>query len=226
MNNVAIIVAGGKGDRFGGPRPKQFLELGKVSILERTLSAFQKVSMVDALALLLPSLEVEGHTSLKGKFSKLKWIVAGGLTRQDSTYAGFQAIPRCKIVLVHDVVRPFVSEGVIQQLIAEATQEGACLVGEPCRNTIKEVDGGGMIVKTIDRSRLWQVHTPQAFRYDILKEALEKAAQEKFYGTDEAMLVERLGHPVKVIEGAWASLKVTVPQDLVMAEALLEKEKL
>jgi 2-C-methyl-D-erythritol 4-phosphate cytidylyltransferase len=125
-----------------------------------------------------------------------------------------------EIVLIHDGVRPFIKRDVIQRSIDTARETGACVVAMPLKETIKRVDDGTRVVETVDRSELWGAQTPQVFRFDIIREAFEKAMCEDFYGTDDTMLVERLGHPVTVVEGDYHNIKITTTEDLTIAEAI------
>jgi 2-C-methyl-D-erythritol 4-phosphate cytidylyltransferase len=148
-------------------------------------------------------------------------VVAGGLKRQQSVALGLQALRRCDVVLVHDGARPLVTADIIERVVEAAVEHGAAVPAVPVRDTIKRVDGD-RVVETLNRDELRAVQTPQGFRYELLVQAHERAREEGFYGTDDATLVERLGHPVAVVPGSPENLKITTPEDLLLAEALLQ----
>lgn len=138
---------------------------------------------------------------------------------------GFEALPPCDLVIVHDGVRPFPTAGMIEKTVSEAMNFGGCIVGVPVKETIKKVDAALSVKETVDRTTLWSIQTPQAFRYEILQKALTKAKEDRFIGTDEAMLVERIGVKVRVIEGSPYNIKITTPEDLKIAEAILRRKE-
>jgi len=215
----AIILAAGRGRRFGSA--KQFASLKGMPLVYWCLERFEKHPEVDRLVLVLPP-EEDIESYLK-RYKKLAAVVPGGPERQDSVWNGFrQVVPdEAGIVLVHDGVRPLVGEGLISRVIQAAREAGAAVPGLVSEETIKEARGRE-VVKTHDRQTLFRVQTPQGFAYPVLKEALESGARDKFYGTDEAMLVERLGKRVVLVEGDPKNIKITNPSDLRVAEALLE----
>ena len=222
MKTHVIIPAAGQGRRFGSIKQLEMLE-GK-PLLFHTLEAFEVCRAVSGIILAVPESEMEGIRVLveKSGLKKILKILSGGKERQGSVGKSFQWIPPCDVVLVHDGVRPFVTSQMIEGVIAAAQDYGACVVGLPVRETMKEVGADRNVVRTVDRSRLWSVQTPQAFRYDIFKTALAKAEVDGFSGTDEAMLVERMGLKVKMIEGSPDNIKITLPEDFKIAEALLK----
>ena len=157
----------------------------------------------------------------KYKLSKVAKIVAGGKERQDSVAKGLACIgDGFNLVLVHDGVRPLVSQAVINRVIYAAKENGAAIAAVPIRDTIKAVSSEGWVDQTLERSKLWSVQTPQAFRYNLLKAAYAKAESDGFSATDEALLVEHLGHPVRVVKGSTQNIKITTPGDLDIAEAI------
>ncbi|MBI1909948.1 MAG: 2-C-methyl-D-erythritol 4-phosphate cytidylyltransferase [Deltaproteobacteria bacterium] len=222
-----------------GAPPKQFLLLEGKPILHWTLEALSQVSAIDAICLVvaadrLATTEQElgegvrvnhpwvNHPWVNHPWGKkLQWIVAGGQERQDSVIKGLRAIPPCEIVLVHDAVRPFVTPKMVEALITVAKENGAALLALPVQETLKEVSERREVIRTVDRDRLWSVQTPQAFRYDLLSQAIARAERDSFLGTDEAMLVERNGHPVSVVEGSPFNIKITRPEDLLLAEGIV-----
>ena len=216
---AAIIVAAGRGKRFGSA--KQFAILKGLPLVYWSLERFEKHPEVDRIVLVIPP-EEEKETFLR-RYKKLQAVVPGGTERQDSVGQGFEQIDpsRTGVVLVHDGVRPLLSEGLITRVIHAARDKGAAVPGVALDETIREVRGED-VIKTHDRNSLYRIQTPQGFSYALLKEALESAARDKFYGTDEAMLLERLGQRVVMVEGDPKNIKITNPSDLKVAEALLE----
>ncbi len=229
MKTAAIIVAGGSGTRVGGTTPKQFLPLLGKPLLLHTLERFQKSKVIDSITLVLPAEWLNDFQTniLKDiKFSKLKKLVAGGKTRQDSTRLGFLSLEsQTELVLVHDGARPLVSFLTIERCVEVAKEQGAAIAAFAASDTVKEVDANQQIQNTPDRRKLYLAQTPQVVRYDWLKLALEKADKENFQGTDEASLVEYLGYPVKVVESPKNNIKVTHPEDFELAEFLMKSQR-
>ncbi len=221
--NVAIIVAAGSGSRFAADKPKQFTELLGKPLIIHTLERFEACPAVDEIVLVLS----EGgrrefkNQNAKFKISKLKRIVTGGATRAESVRNGMDSIAAADnaIVAVHDGARPLVTPEEIAAVIAKAAETGAACLVAPVNDTIKSVEGG-VINFTVDRSRLRRALTPQAFRYDILKRAFEEGEVSDAV-TDECYLVEKLGVPITMVEGSATNIKITRPEDLIFAEAIL-----
>jgi len=215
----AIVVAAGAGRRFGSA--KQFALLGGKSVLDRTLEAVAGHPEVDEVVLVLPA-GVRG-ARYRERWSKIAAVVRGGEKRQDSVARGFARLESGPgdIVLVHDGVRPLVGPEVIGRVIAKAKETGAAVAAVPVEDTIKE-SAGGFIVRTLERDSLRRVQTPQGFRYEVLGQALRRAREDGFYGTDEAALVERTGHPVALVMGDPRNIKITTAADIKIAEAWIE----
>jgi 2-C-methyl-D-erythritol 4-phosphate cytidylyltransferase len=215
----AVVVAAGAGRRFGSA--KQFALLRGREVLEWSLQAMAGHPDVDEIILVLPA--GEDGTRYRERWSKIAAVVEGGERRQDSVAAGFAGLESGPgdIVLVHDGVRPLVSREVISRVIAKAVETGAAVAAVPVEDTIKET-AGGLVVRTLERDSLQRVQTPQAFRYEVLDEALRRAREGGYYGTDEAALVERTGHPVAVVPGDPRNIKMTTAADLKIAEAWLD----
>jgi len=215
----AIVVAAGAGKRFG--EKKQFAYLRGKPVLEWTLERFQAHAEVDAVILVLPDEQDMKHYRMR--YAKIVDIVRGGERRQDSVWQGFRLLDAAaaEVVLVHDGARPLVGAELISRVIAAARADGAAVPVLPVEETVKEVRDG-RIVGTVDRSRLSRAQTPQGFRYDVLKKALETARHDRFYGTDEAMLAERAGIAVTAVAGDPRNVKITTPVDLKIAEGLLD----
>jgi 2-C-methyl-D-erythritol 4-phosphate cytidylyltransferase len=222
--NIAIIAAAGTGYRMASDRPKQFLELAGTPIIFHTLKPFELCDSIHEVIVVLPAAESAEFLAQAGKrgIRKLTRVVPGGATRADSVKRGLQAIrsATAEIVAVHDGVRPFVTVEEIENTVEAARRDGAAILVAPATDTIKLVENG-MIVKTLDRSGLRQALTPQCFRYDLLRQAYEHAVVRDASVTDESVLVERLGHPVTIVEGSARNIKITTPYDLLVAGLLL-----
>ncbi len=217
----AVILAAGEGRRFGAA--KQFALLRGKPVLDWSLEAFNEHPGIDEIVLVLA--DIGTKKNFVARYEKIKAVVKGGRQRQDSVNRGFQAIdPRAKgTVLIHDGARPLAGQELIGRIIERTREKGAVIPGLLMEETIKE-GAAGEVLGTLDRTRLYRVQTPQGFSYSLLKRALKKAKADHFYGTDEASLVERLGERVFIVDGDPRNIKITVPQDLKMAEALLADE--
>ncbi|MCL7487181.1 MAG: 2-C-methyl-D-erythritol 4-phosphate cytidylyltransferase [Desulfobulbaceae bacterium] len=226
---AAIIPAAGSGSRMRTDVPKQFLELGGVPILVRTIGRFLQVSEIRHIVVALPAdHRLIAEQILRRCFSPDQYrrlmLVTGGESRQESVLAGLDALPPgTGFVLVHDGARPFVGPELIRRCLRAAVDHGAAIVAVPVRDTIKQVSSSGEIAGTVDRSRLWQAQTPQAAATGLLRRAYEEAQRAGFEGTDEASLLEHAGIPVRVIEGSEENIKITRPDDLKLA-ANINKE--
>ena len=210
---------------MGGAVPKQFLALGGRTILDRALSAFLGSVHVDGIVLALPPSTPDETKASYRSLTKVLAVVDGGAERPDSVRNALAAVPPdAEIVLVHDAVRPFVSEGLIARCADVAREHGAVVPVVPVRDTVKEWDRAGKTLVTRDRSGLMRAQTPQAFRAAILREAYGKAGAGKIAATDDAALVEAAGHPVVPVPGDEANVKITIPEELRMAFGLLREE--
>lgn len=226
MKVAAIIAAGGIGKRMGAATPKQYIEILGRPIICRTLDKFKGIDGIKEVIVVVPTDYVNSFKSdIIDRYDyPSNWqVTSGGLHRQDSVRNGLNLVSKdCDVVLVHDGVRPFVTAGLIEKSIEAAFREGAVIVAAPVKETIKKANGDKLISGTVDRQGLWGAQTPQVFRYKILKEAMESAYRDNFMGTDEASIVERNGAKVKIIEGDSKNIKITTPDDIVLAEAIAE----
>ncbi|MCX5849888.1 MAG: 2-C-methyl-D-erythritol 4-phosphate cytidylyltransferase [Deltaproteobacteria bacterium] len=226
MKTVAIIPAGGAGKRLKAHVTKQYLLLDHVPVMVRTLQTFQRLKVIDEIILVLPSDDVlSAQRQLIDKYdlSKVTNVVAGGKERQDSVRNGLTAIKgKCDFVVIHDAVRPFVTEELIKKVVAAAKTTGAASTGVKAKDTIKEAKKNNIVSATIPRHNLWLTQTPQAFKFELLQKAHKVACEKKFYGTDDASLVERIGKKVKMIEGSYDNIKITTPEDMLIADALMK----
>lgn len=223
-----VVVAAGRGSRMGTKESKQYLPLRGKPIIVHTLELFESMDEIADIALVVGADDVERCSQLVQEHSlgKVTAVVSGGGERQQSVYAGIKALsPAIEWVMVHDGVRPLVTPDAIRACCTTAEQVGAAVLGVPVKDTIKQVDEAGLIVATPDRRSLWAIQTPQAFRRELLVGAHERAEDEQFLGTDDAMVVERTGAPVAIAEGEYTNIKITTPDDLPWAEFLLGKRE-
>ena len=209
---------------MGSNVPKQYLLLDGKPILHHTLSVLDQCSIVDEIVLVVSEKEVgQAQQQIQDSHPKVTKVVAGGKERQDSVGNGLQSLDsETDIVVVHDGVRPFVSPDLIRETVETARNFGAAITAIPVSDTIKKVNEKGLVERTVDRSGLWRVQTPQTFQVSLLKEAFERAQVDNYYGTDEGSLIEYLGKEVKVILGSELNIKITQSDDLVLGEKIAE----
>ena len=222
-----VLAAGGEGRRMGGAVRKQYLALDGKRILEHTLERFNAFSWVSGMVLVTPA-DVPEMAPLQAVYPRLYAIVSGGESRFQSVKNGVAAIPpqRCRTVLIHDAVRPIFSEALCERVIADTTRVGAAIAALPLKGTIKASHGEqALIAQTVNRAHLWEAQTPQGFSYPLLQSAYAQSGawppSDAASLTDEAMLFERLGLPVALVEGEETNIKITRPLDLALAEAML-----
>jgi 2-C-methyl-D-erythritol 4-phosphate cytidylyltransferase len=225
MKTTAIIVAAGRGLRMGGGIGKPFIPIGGCAILSRTLNIFDRVALIDRILVVVSEGEmayVQDHILSPHTLSKEIELVSGGRHRQASVYNGLCRIPEKNgMVLIHDGVRPFVQPQQIIDSILMARKTGACILAIPVTDTLKEADQHNSILSTLDRRMVWAAQTPQTFRFSVIWEAHQVAIKRGYMGTDDAQLVEQTGRPVAVIPGSRFNIKITMPEDLNLAEAFL-----
>lgn len=225
---IALIPAAGMGKRMGAGINKQYLLLDGKPIVAHTISIFESAPFVDAIYLITPEAEIpycrEQVVEQYG-FTKIRRIVPGGAERQHSVLNGLRAVADAgddDVVLIHDGVRPFIPVQVLERAVAAATVHDGALVAVPAKDTVKVVTDG-IVRETPARENIWLSQTPQAFRYGVIRAAHEIAAAEGFLGTDDAMLVERLEKEVHVVLGDYRNIKITTPEDLILAEAFMKE---
>lgn len=225
MDYQVIIPAAGSGKRMGAGRNKLFIEVDSRPVILHTLDVFADDRHCKKIILAIqPNDESQFKDILKSYPGKEKVeFVYGGDERQYSVYNGLKAAGE-PIILVHDGARPFIRQQTIRRLVQAAHEHGAAIAAVPVKDTIKRADHD-KVVETVDRSGLWQIQTPQAFRLPILMNAHERAKEQLYLGTDEASLVERLGLPVMIIESDYDNIKLTTPEDIYFAEAILAKRR-
>jgi len=216
----AVIVAAGRSIRMGGV-DKTFASILGRPLVAHTLDRFESSSLIDQIILVLAgdSLEQGRRLVEERGYKKVAHVCAGGLRRQDSVRNGLELLSPCDWVMVHDGARPCLDYAMLQRGLDAAAECGSAVPGVPVKDTIKLVTPDQMVSETPDRSQLWAAQTPQVFRYDLLLEAHRTCTQDV---TDDAAMVEALGHPVKMFLGAYENIKVTTADDLVVAEAFLK----
>jgi 2-C-methyl-D-erythritol 4-phosphate cytidylyltransferase len=223
MKVAVIIPAAGAGKRLPGKIAKQYLEIHGKPIINWTVHRFLSMDIISRGILVVPQDEVDRTWQLFSNdqnFKKKFDVIIGGNHRQDSVFNGLaQLNDTMDLVLVHDGVRPLVSREIIMESIRVANESGACIVAVPVKDTVKRVQDNH-VLETIPREQVWQVQTPQTFRYEILYHAHQQARQMKYYATDEAALLEWLGIPIAVIRGDYRNIKITTREDMIIAEAL------
>lgn len=228
MPNVSVIMAAaGLGLRMGGPVKKPYLELGGRPIFLMSIEKFVGLESVTEIILVVGGAELDYVNGRWGDtFSKYATpikIVQGGGKRQDSVYCGLQSLSEdTEIVLVHDAVRPLVSSEVVKSVMKTAWEKGAVIPAVPIQATVKEADSQNRITRTVNRGGLWMAQTPQGFRKEILLRAYDALAESGEEVTDDAQAVEKLGYPVEIVPGSPTNIKITTPEDLRLATALLK----
>ena len=220
---AAIIAAAGSGSRMNANCNKQFIMIDEIPVLARTLLQFQKSELTDKIILVVKSDEILTASDLVREFdiTKVSDIVPGGETLQDSVLCGLELAAECDIAVIHDGARPFVSVEKINDSIAAAAKYGAAALGVPAKDTVKIVDENSTVIQTPDRKNLRLIQTPQSFRTDLILRAYRHAKQAGFCGTDDCSVAEYMNIPVKIIDGEYTNIKITTPEDIPYAEAIL-----
>jgi len=230
MQATAIIVGAGEGKRLGGPVPKSFLPIAGRPLVLRALDRFFLARSIEKVILVVAGTEMQRSQALMQSdlnLSHRPWTLqVGGATRQESVRRGLEKLdPDCEIVVIHDAARPFVSASLIDRCVDEACQAGAVVVGVPVKDTIKVVSDEHWVQATPARSSLWEIQTPQVFRKELIVEAHDRAVRQAIDATDDSTLVEQMGKPVLVLRGETTNIKITTPEDILLAEALLRAER-
>jgi len=224
LRTVAIVVAAGPGTRLGADAPKAFVPLGGTPLLTYSLRSIADAPAISSVVVALPpGWEGRGRELLD---QHRPWrcplsIVTGGATRQESVRVALDSVGAADLIAVHDAARPFITSADLERAVAAAVLHGAAILAMAATDTVKQVDTDGWIESTPDRHRIWLAQTPQVFRADLLRTAHARAAEEGTTATDDAMLVERLGARVKVVQGSPYNRKITTPDDLRWAEWVL-----
>ncbi|HTP64987.1 MAG TPA: 2-C-methyl-D-erythritol 4-phosphate cytidylyltransferase [Geobacteraceae bacterium] len=228
MKVIALVPAAGMGKRMGAEINKQYLLLAGKPIVAHTLQVFEDTPLVDDVYVIVPEAEIpycREHVVERHGFAKVRGIVAGGAERQHSVMNGLRALTGADdddVVLIHDGVRPFVTPQILMHAVETARLHDGALVAVPVKDTVKVVNEG-IVRATPPREKLWLAQTPQAFRYSVIMAAHEIAEAERYLGTDDASLVEWLGKDVHIVVGDYRNIKITTPEDLILAEAFLRE---
>jgi 2-C-methyl-D-erythritol 4-phosphate cytidylyltransferase len=212
---------------MGGTVPKQFLQIGGREIVARTLAVFEACVAIDDVWVVVAA---EQCTTCQNTiverygFRKIRGVIAGGTTRQESVWRGLQQVTDAvALVVVHDGVRPFVTELLLQQTLDYAKRYGAAIAAVPLKDTLKRVSTAGTVEATVPRERLWRIQTPQAFQHALLRRAFQHAWRQGLQATDEAGLIEALGYPVQIVPSYEHNIKITTPDDLVFCATFLDE---
>lgn len=222
---TAVIVAAGSGKRMKSEENKQFMKLLGRPLISYTLESFEECDAVDEIVIVAREEDIVDMKDVVEAFhiEKANKIIVGGAQRHDSVYNGLlEAAHNTSVVVIHDGARPFVLPVEIKETIRECEKTGAAALAVPLKDTIKKADKNGFVEQTLDRETIWAVQTPQTFSYDVIKAAYEMALQDKDFGTDDCYVVEKMGRQVKLIEGSYENIKVTTPDDIILAESILE----
>ena len=228
MKVIALVPAAGMGKRMGAQINKQYLLLAGKPIVAHTLQVLEDAPFIDDVLVIVPEAEIpycREHVVERYALNKVRRIVAGGPERQYSVMNGLQALSGADdddVILIHDGVRPFITLSILEKSVETARKRDGALVAVPVKDTVKIVEGG-VVRETPARETLWLAQTPQAFRYSIIMAAHEIAAAERYLGTDDSSLVEWMGKDVHIVLGEYHNIKITTPEDLVMAEAFLKE---
>lgn len=227
MKCTAIVLAAGQGKRMNSAIQKQFLEVKGYPVLYYSLKCFQESSIIENIILVTGKDAIEyckEEIVNKYNFTKVSAVIEGGKERYDSVYAGLVACQKCDYVFIHDGARPFISEEILERGLKGVQKTGACVIGMPSKDTVKIADIDGYIKETPDRKLVWNIQTPQIFSYDLIKEAHDSIRKKDMSTiTDDAMVVEQeSGRKIILAEGSYKNIKITTPEDLLVAEAFLD----
>ncbi|MBE7027986.1 MAG: 2-C-methyl-D-erythritol 4-phosphate cytidylyltransferase [Ruminococcaceae bacterium] len=220
-----ILAAGGSGTRMGAEVNKIFLDVLGVPVIARTLSVLNNSDFIDEIIIVTKEHDLAGCHDIVREFNinKVKTITVGGSTRQESVRNGlFEVSGNADIVMVHDAARPLVTPYHLEEVIFTAKEYGAAALGVPEKNTLKQIDSDGFIVQTVDRSMVYAIHTPQVFAKELIEKMYKYADETSISATDDCMLAEVMGVKIKMIEDSYENIKITTPDDLVIAERILE----
>lgn len=238
-HNTAILLAAGKGTRMGGDLPKQYMDIGGRPLIAWTLEALGASRVIDDIVMVIPDGDekyvrehVFPYASSKAS-GKVRCFAAGGAERYNSVYNGLKAINwDCDYVFIHDGARPFIDEASLERLQAAVTESRACVAGMPSKDTVKMADDRDFVADTPDRSKVWIIQTPQVFERGMITEAYSRLAAwlptmeaGGVHVTDDAMVVELMLHEkVRLVEASYRNIKITTPEDAVIAEAFLKTQ--
>lgn len=221
---TVIIAAAGSGKRMGTAVKKQFLLIKDKPVICHTIEKFEENPNIDSIVLVTSADSVDfcKEIVLKYGYKKVEKIVEGGSERQFSVHNALKAIDETDIVLIHDGARPFIMQEDIDKIVCETKTNGACIMAVKSKDTVKIADEDNFVKETPMRSFVWNIQTPQGFKFDLIKFAYDEAEKDGFIGTDDSSLAERLGIKVKLVEGHYSNIKITTKEDLIFAEAMSE----
>jgi 2-C-methyl-D-erythritol 4-phosphate cytidylyltransferase len=226
---AAVIPAAGFGTRMKSGLSKQFLVLEGKPLLYYTLTVFEQSHLIDEIIVVLSREDrkiAEEKIFSPFLFKKVTTLVEGGTQRRDSVYNGLKAVDQnTDYVVIHDGCRPFVTESMISNSLSAARETGGALVALPVQDTLKR-GKGEFIEETVSREGIWRAQTPQTFQYSLILQAYQNAINNDICVTDDAMMVERLGHPVKIVPGSIFNIKITLPEDIILAEMILKRREI
>lgn len=226
---TAIIVAGGNGSRMGTETTKQMIQLNGIPVVVRSILAFERSPLIKDIVVVAKADEKEKYREFIKTYSlkKIRRIVTGGATRQESVLNGFKAIDdKCDFVAIHDGARCLVTPEIIEKVLLDARRYEAASAANPVKDTVKITNPKGFVLSTPDRSTLWAAQTPQIFRADLYRAAAFMALKDGFEATDDNSLVEHLGGKVKMVDCGYRNIKITTPEDIHIAEMFLKENKL
>ena len=219
MNVSLILLAGGSGSRMGSSIPKQFININGKMLANYSLDVFLSIEAIDEIVIVCASCYQSYFQASKKTFK----FALPGLRRQDSVFNGLQCVSTsADLVCIHDAARPYISTQIVKDVLQAADQYGAAALGMPMKNTVKQISSDNFVVKTVDRSELWEIQTPQVIKHNLLKEGFNIAYNKDLTVTDDVALVELLEAPVKIVKGSYKNIKVTNPDDL----SIIYNEKL
>ena len=229
MKVVAVIPSAGVGKRMGTSTSKQYIHIDNRPILAQTLEKFEESQKVNEVYVVVSKKEerrCKKDIVERYNFKKIAKIVTGGIERQDSVKNGLDAVgSECDIVMIHDGIRPFVTSQLIDEAVSNTCLYDATVVAVPVKDTVKSISSHGEIIETLEREKIWHAQTPQTFKYGIIKRAYQNAYDNNIYGTDDSYLVELLGIKVRIIRGTYENIKITTPEDLIVARAFFKDQK-
>ena len=223
MSNVAIVLGAGSGTRMKSDKNKMLLEIDGKTVIERSVEAFLDISDVDEVIVTAREQELDTYIELLD-YDNVSFVI-GGKTRQESVKNAVETIEEAELVIIHDGARPLIKAEDIENTIRAARDFGAAAVGVPVKDTIKVVDGDNFIIDTPERSSLYAVQTPQIFDFELYKNAMKKAEKDGVDFTDDCRLIEYNGDEVKMVEGDYSNIKITTPDDIIIAESILKKRR-
>lgn len=228
LKRVALVAAAGSGSRFNAEQNKQFLVLDGYPVLALTLLKLSKSSYIDEIVIIARDFEIGTINKLINDFSikKVSSIISGGKTRQESVYNGLKSISDNSVVLIHDGARPFFPDESLKDLISSAKEFGGAALGVLPKDTVAKVDKDGIFKESANRSDLRNMQTPQVFKTDLIKDAHEKAKKENLEFTDDCSLFSYYGGKCLILDGDYDNIKITVPEDLKIAQLIVKKENL